>query len=107
MPPILSYEDVLPLGLVNRVKSTLSPTNIALVQQLVNMVRKLDTSRLYRKRALAELEKYKPYLQDTEYEVFLSVVEWIVQNIDRVKSRKYGEIGKFDFKEYSKKYGTT
>ena len=86
--PLVSYEKVLPLGLVRKVKSTLNLTNTALIQQFVNMARKTDTSETYKERALAELEKYKPYPSDPEYRLLLKIINWIAQNIASVKAKK-------------------
>jgi len=87
--PLDSYEDVLPSGLAKRIKNTLNPAHIPLVQQLVNMVGKRDTGELYKERALAKLKKYKPQLSGTEHELLLDVVNWIAQNIDYVKRRRF------------------
>lgn len=83
--PLVSYKDVLPPGLVNKVKSSL-------LQQLVNMVGKSDTGESYRERALAELEKQRRYIPDEEYRFLLEVVDWITRNIDYVKRKKYSEL---------------
>ena len=90
--PLDPYEDVLPLGLVNRIKSALNPMRIPLVQQLVSMVRKRDTGESYKERALAGLEKYKPRLSDAEYELLSDIVNWIAQNIDYVKRKRYRDL---------------
>jgi len=89
--PLVSYKEVLPLGLVRKVESILTPTNTALIQQFVNMVRKSDTRETYKKRTLAELEKYmiiKSYLSDAEYQLLFEIINWIAQNIDSVKAKK-------------------
>lgn len=82
---LVSYKDVLPPGLIYRTRSTLRPLNELLVQQLVNIVRKSDTSESYKERALTMLEKHKLHLSDTEYRLLLDIVNWIAQTIDYVK----------------------
>jgi len=84
---IKSYRAILPHWLVRRIETNMRAFNKAIVQLIVNMVRREDTEGTYRERVSAYLKKItkRAVLSPEEAQLLKEIIDWISQHITIVK----------------------